>query len=172
MAEEPLVQGLIAKGQPLATAVVAGVRDLATEVQTSQAIAEAEPSARTTPEKPEVSSVSNPAPKPKTETETVVAEQPAPENEVVREEPVEDLIGERYGVQIASFRSVERAKRMAGEFAFAGPIYIVPSRANDGERWYRVVYGAFQKVEDAREQARQISESGMIPDCMVVKKTW
>lgn len=80
--------------------------------------------------------------------------------------------GKRYGVQIVTAKSVDKARTAARKITDWGPVYIVPSTSSSGKKWVRVVLGAYTNYEEALAAARQVNNSGIARDACVVNNNW
>jgi len=78
----------------------------------------------------------------------------------------------RFGVQLASFRTMERARTMAERLSHRGPIFVVDTESSDGTNWFRVILGVYETYDEAEETAKDINENGPVNDCMVVQNKW
>ncbi len=82
------------------------------------------------------------------------------------------LDGKRYGVQIASTKSADKAREMAKGLSAMGPVYVVPTTSGKGNRWIKIVLGAFESYEEALVVAQKLNSSGKAKDACVVNNSW
>ncbi|NUN95869.1 MAG: AAA family ATPase [Candidatus Omnitrophica bacterium] len=80
--------------------------------------------------------------------------------------------GTKYGVQIASLKTIEKARQAAKEVNRMGPVYLVPWTSPQGVSWVKVVLGAYEDVSEAKEIARKLDEEGKAKGARVVENRW
>lgn len=76
---------------------------------------------------------------------------------------------EQYGVQVASFRTMEKAVEMADLVADFGPVFLVESHSGKGKDWIRVIVGRFESESDAAACAKDLKLKGVARDAVVVR---
>ncbi len=88
--------------------------------------------------------------------------------------PLEPAVseGKRYGVQIASTKSLDKARNAARQVSTFGPVYVVPTISANGNKWIKVVVGALESYEAAQTLARKLNDNGKAKDGCVVKNNW
>jgi len=80
--------------------------------------------------------------------------------------------GKRFGVQIASTKSIEKARSAAKRVTNFGPVYVVPTTSAKGEKWIKVVVGAMETYDEAASLAKKLNETGKAKDGGVVRNNW
>lgn len=80
--------------------------------------------------------------------------------------------GTKYGVQVASLKTIEKARQAAKSINRMGPVYLVPWTSPQGVSWVKVVLGAYGDLNEAKEIARKLDEEGKAKGARVVENRW
>jgi cell division septation protein DedD len=78
----------------------------------------------------------------------------------------------RYGVQVASLRTNDRARQLADQLKQFGPVFLVPWTASDNQPWVRVVLGVFEDREDGNEMIHKLNAANLGRDIKIVENRW
>jgi general secretion pathway protein A len=103
---------------------------------------------------------------------------PAPETEpslVIEPVPVilaREESATRYGLQVASLQSLERAQRLASEVKRFGPVFLVPWRSGESGEWIRVVLGAYPNRKAGEETLDLLAGEPWAKDARLIENRW
>ncbi|MCA9429482.1 MAG: AAA family ATPase [Candidatus Omnitrophica bacterium] len=78
----------------------------------------------------------------------------------------------KYGVQLASLRTWERAIRMSRNFKHLGPVFLAPWASPEGEEWIRVVLGIYPDRATAFQMIQYLQSAYGIQDALIVENRW
>lgn len=78
----------------------------------------------------------------------------------------------RYGVQVASLRSIDRARQLADELKGLGPVFLIPWTASDNQTWVRVILGVFEDRDDGSGTIEKLSKAKLGRDVRIVENRW
>jgi len=78
----------------------------------------------------------------------------------------------KYGVQLASLRTWDRAMRMAEEFRHLGPVFLVPWISPEREEWIRVVIGIYRDRPTSFQMIQYLQHTYRITDALIVENRW
>jgi general secretion pathway protein A len=90
-------------------------------------------------------------------------DQPAAEN------PVRE---HRYGVQVASVKTEDAARKVAADVGQVGQVFVIPASTKKGDRLVKVIVGAFVDYPSASALASLLQKEGRAKEPVVVENRW
>lgn len=78
----------------------------------------------------------------------------------------------KYGVQVASLKTLDRSARMGRDLRHLGPVFLVPWTSPDGQEWIRVVLGIYRDRPTAFQMIQYLQHAYRITDALIVENRW
>jgi cell division septation protein DedD len=78
----------------------------------------------------------------------------------------------RYGIQVASFQTIERARQMAEKVKGSGPVFLVPWNSEKNGDWVRVIVGVYDNKLDGERVLETLRTERWGKDVKLVENRW
>jgi general secretion pathway protein A len=86
--------------------------------------------------------------------------------------PASGSSSRRYGIQVASLKTVDAAEKAAEKMNDIGPVFVVPTTSSKGNTWVKIILGAYEDYESAQAMAELLGKEGRAKGALVVENHW